>query len=109
MSANGTARVETAADDVGIAGAVRKWVCRSVLPLFCGFSLPYGGICRILAAWRGKRVEQRPHSGRHGLCPDRRHQRSDPDDVHDPFEIVGQYVQGHFGADIFEPLHQEVG
>jgi hypothetical protein len=32
------------------------------------------------------------------LCPHRRHERLDPDDVHDAREIVGQYVQGHFAA-----------
>ena len=35
-------------------------------------------------------------------------QRDDTHDVHDPFEIVGQHVQGHFGADPFERLHLEV-
>ena len=35
-------------------------------------------------------------------------QRVDAHDGHDAFEIVGQHVQGHFGADPFERLHLEV-
>ena len=30
---------------------------------------------------------------------DRRHQLLDAKDVHDPGEIVGQHVQGHFRSD----------
>ncbi len=37
-----------------------------------------------------------------------RDQRGDAHDVDDAFEIVGQHVQGHFGADPFERLHLEV-
>ena len=43
------------------------------------------------------------------LCPHRLDQGSDTDDVHDPRQIVGEHTQRHLGADIFEPLHQEVG
>ncbi len=28
-------------------------------------------------------------------------QRADAHDLHDPFEIVGQHMQGHFGAEPF--------
>ena len=52
---------------------------------------------------------QWPRSGRHGLRPDRRHQRSDAQDAHHPLEIIGQHMQRHFGADILQSLHQEVG
>ena len=38
-----------------------------------------------------------------------RGQRADAHDVHDALEIIGQHVQGHFGADPFERLHLEVG
>ncbi len=38
-----------------------------------------------------------------------RDQRTDAHDVHDPFEVVGQHVQGHFGADPFQRLHLELG
>jgi len=37
-----------------------------------------------------------------------RDQWADTDDVHDAFEIVGQYVQRHFCADPFHGLHLEV-
>jgi len=44
------------------------------------------------------------------LCRAHGHdQRADAHDVHDPFEIVGQHVQGHFGADLLQRLHLEVG
>jgi hypothetical protein len=33
----------------------------------------------------------------------------DADDVHDPRQIVGEHAQSHFGSDVLEPLHQEVG
>ncbi len=42
-------------------------------------------------------------------CPHRRDQRGDAQDVHDAFEIIGQYVQRHFRADPFQRPHQEVG
>ncbi len=42
-------------------------------------------------------------------CADCRDQRADADDVHDAFEIVGQHVQGHFGADSFQCLHLKMG
>ncbi len=35
-------------------------------------------------------------------------QRANADDGHDAFEIVGQHVQCHFGADPFERLRLEV-
>ncbi len=35
-------------------------------------------------------------------------QRADAHDVHDAFEIVGQHVHGHFGADPFQRPHLEV-
>ncbi len=43
------------------------------------------------------------------LCrADCRDQRADADDVDDAFEIAGQHVQRHFGADPFQRLHLEV-
>ena len=36
-------------------------------------------------------------------------QRANADDGHDTFEIVGQHVQGHFGADLLQRLRLEVG
>ncbi len=41
-------------------------------------------------------------------CAHRCDQRADAHDVHDAFEIVGQHVQGHFGADPVQRLHLEV-
>ena len=38
-----------------------------------------------------------------------RDQRADAHDVHDTLEIVGQHVQGHFGADLLQRLGLEVG
>ena len=35
-------------------------------------------------------------------------QRGDSDDLHDALEVVGQHVQGHFGADPCKRLHLEV-
>ncbi len=37
-----------------------------------------------------------------------RDQRADAHDCHDAFEVVGQHVQGHFGAHPFERLRLEV-
>ncbi len=42
-------------------------------------------------------------------CADCRDQRADSQDGHDSFQIVGQHVQGHFGADPFQGLHLKVG
>ncbi len=36
-------------------------------------------------------------------------QRADADDIHDTFEIIGQHVQCHLGADLLQRLHLEVG
>ncbi len=36
-------------------------------------------------------------------------QRGDADDVHDALQVVGQQMQGHFGGNLFERLHLEVG
>lgn len=36
---------------------------------------------------------------RRGLCPHRLHQGLDSDDLHHPFEVVGQHVQAHLRAD----------
>jgi hypothetical protein len=35
--------------------------------------------------------------------------RADAHDVHDSLEIVGEYVQRHFGAHILQRLHKKVG
>ena len=48
-------------------------------------------------------------AGWDALRPDRRHQRADTDDVHDPGEIVGEHVQRHLGADMSQRPHQEMG
>ncbi len=42
------------------------------------------------------------------LCPHLRDQRDDAHEVDDAFEIIGQHVQRHFGADPFQRLHLEV-
>ena len=44
-----------------------------------------------------------------GLCLHCCHQRLDANDVHDPGQVIGQDVQGHLGAHVFQPLHQEMG
>ena len=36
-------------------------------------------------------------------------QRADTQDVHDPFEIVGQHVQGHLAGNVLERPHLKVG
>ena len=43
------------------------------------------------------------------LCPDRRHQPADAEDVHHPLHIVREHVQGHLRADLGQGLHLEVG
>ncbi len=59
---------------------------------------------------RGDWADYRRNLERRGrLCSHRRDQRDDAHDVHDAFEIVGQHVQRHFGADPFQGLHLEVG
>ena len=47
--------------------------------------------------------------GDRALCPHRLHQRSDAHDLHDAFEVVGQYMQAHLGTDARQPLGQEMG
>jgi hypothetical protein len=42
------------------------------------------------------------------LGPDRFHQTANTQNAHHPFHIVGQDVQCHFGADVFERFHLEV-
>src|SRR6266540_3836036 len=42
------------------------------------------------------------------LCPHCLHQRSDAHDLHDAFEVVGQHMEAHFGADARQPLGQEM-
>ena len=42
------------------------------------------------------------------LCPHRLHQRYDSHDLHDAFEIVGQYMEAHLGTDTRQPLGQEM-
>ena len=42
-------------------------------------------------------------------CPHRLHQRSDAHDLHDAFEVVGQHMETHLGADARQPLGQEMG
>src|SRR5260370_15945780 len=37
--------------------------------------------------------------------PDCHQERLDADDVHYAREVVGEYVQRHFGRDIWQPLH----
>ena len=36
---------------------------------------------------------------------DRRDERLDAEDVHDPGEIVGEHVQGHLGGNLRQALH----
>jgi hypothetical protein len=42
------------------------------------------------------------------LCPDRLHQAANAQNAYHPFHVVGQDVQRHFGAYIFERFHLEV-
>src|SRR6266542_5815544 len=42
------------------------------------------------------------------LCPHCLHQQSDAHDLHDAFEVVGQHMEAHFGADARQPLGQEM-
>ena len=42
------------------------------------------------------------------VCLQRRQERPDADDVHNPGQIVGQDVQCHLGGDLGQALHQEV-
>lgn len=50
-----------------------------------------------------KRRAQGP-SGLHGL-----HQRSNAYDFHDPLQVVGEYLQAHFGTDALQSPGQEMG
>jgi hypothetical protein len=43
------------------------------------------------------------------LCPNRLNERCDAEEVDDPREVIGEYGERHFGADILQALHQEVG
>ena len=43
-----------------------------------------------------------------GLCPDRLDQSTNAQNAHEPFHVVGQDVQRHFGTDVLECLHLEV-
>ena len=108
MSASGPGCVETRADflcdaRVGLNGLPRR-VFR-----FWGFvrlMRAYGPDFAVLfgdLADYGRNLERRRR-----LCSDRCDQRGDAHDVHDAFEIVGQHVQGHFGADPFQRPHLEV-
>ena len=79
----------------------------SGLPICLAHVGPWAGFRRFerRSGWIGAQIEA---GGR--LCRSHgRDQRRDADDLHDAFEIVGQYVQGHFGADPFQRLHLEVG
>jgi len=63
------------------------------------------GVCRF-----GRdRSQREPYFRASGRCPDCRDERPNAQDVHDAREVVGQNVQGHFSADPFQRLHQEVG
>ena len=42
------------------------------------------------------------------LCPDRFHQPANAQNADYPFHVVGQDVERHFGADVFECSHLEV-
>jgi hypothetical protein len=42
------------------------------------------------------------------LCSDRFHQSANAQNIHDPFHVVGQDVQRHFGTDVLECFHLEV-
>src|SRR5262249_19021151 len=42
-------------------------------------------------------------------CADCREERFYPNDIHDAREIVGEHVQGHFGRNLGQSLHQKVG
>ena len=48
-------------------------------------------------------------AAREVLCPHRLHQRYDSHDLHDTFEVVGQYMETHLGTDARQPLGQEMG
>jgi hypothetical protein len=43
------------------------------------------------------------------LRPHHRQKRSNTHNVHDPREIVGEYVRGHLGASFRQALHSKVG
>lgn len=45
------------------------------------------------------------HNNTSSSRPDCHQERLDADDVHDAREVVGEYVQRHFGRDIGQPLH----
>jgi predicted DNA-binding protein YlxM (UPF0122 family) len=42
------------------------------------------------------------------LFPDRCQERLYADDIHDAREIIGEYVQGHFGRNLRQALHQKM-
>jgi hypothetical protein len=45
------------------------------------------------------------HNSTSSSRPDCHQERLDADDVHYAREVVGEYVQRHFGRDIGQPLH----
>ena len=70
----------------------------------------FGAMGEISGAERRLRLPAAQNDGDVRLCsPHGGHQRADAHDGHDALEIVGQHVQGHFGPDVFQRLHLEMG
>ena len=70
----------------------------------------FGAMGEILGVVRRLRLLAAQNDGDVRLCsPHGDDQRADAHDGHDALEIVGQHVQGHFGPDVFQRLHLEVG
>ena len=107
---NGSSLCKNAWYFVRVTG-LRVWMIYrggiSGLPICLAHVGPWAGFCRFerRSGWIEAQIEA---DGR--LCrPHGRDQRAAAHDVHDALEIVGQHVQGHFGADPFQRLHLEVG
>ena len=70
---------------------------------FLSFSEPWSAIERFCLAMTQLLIGSLP------LRVDCCDEWPNADDVHDPRQIVGKHAQSHFGSDVLEPFHQEVG
>ncbi len=84
------------------------WVGMIYRGVFCGFVdlfVSRGLAGRDLRFRAASWPDGGPDAGQRLGCAHGCAQRAAAHDVHDPFEIVGQHVPGHFGADLLQRLH----
>ena len=107
MSAVGLGCVKTPGQKrrhVRISGEAPCAVVFPGLPAFVGLEVLLMG---VRPSWEG--LGRRTDAYRRRLCPDRRQERLDAQDVHDTRKIVGEHVQSHLGGNPWQCLHEEVG